>query len=141
MTDIQAALGLNQMSRLDKFVERRNRLAEHYNQELKDLPLLLPWQSLDVYSAYHLYVIQLKLDKLVKSRKAVFDELRRAGINVNIHYIPVHTQPYYQNLGFKEGDFPQAETFYARAITLPLYYGLTKEDQDYVINKLKEVVA
>ena len=141
MTDIQAALGVSQMLRLDKFVERRNRLAERYNNALKDLPLLLPWQRPEVYSAYHLYVIQLKLDELVKSRKAVFDELRSAGINVNVHYIPVHTQPYYQSLGFNEGDFPQAEKYYAGAITLPLYYGLTEENQDYVLNKVREVVA
>lgn len=141
MTDIQAALGISQMSRLDKFVERRHNLAERYNNALKDLPLHLPWQRPEVYSAYHLYVIQLKLDELVKSRKEVFEELRSAGINVNVHYIPVHTQPYYQKLGFKEGDFPQAEKYYAGVITLPLYYGLSEENQDYVINKVKEVVA
>jgi len=140
MTDIQAALGVSQMLRLDKFVERRNMLVDRYNKAMKDLPFLLPWQSPEVYSAYHLYVIQLKLDEMVKSRKEVFDELRSAGINVNVHYIPVHTQPYYQQLGFKAGDFPEAEKYYAGAITLPLYYGLTEEDQDYVINKVKEVV-
>ena len=141
MTDIQAALGVSQMLRLDKFVARRNMLAERYNNALKDLPLLLPWQRSEVYSAFHLYVIQLKLEELVKSRKAVFDELRGAGINVNVHYIPVHTQPYYQKRGFNVGDFPQAEKYYARAITLPLYYGLTEEDQDYVINKVKKVLT
>ena len=141
MTDIQATLGISQMLRLDKFVARRNMLAERYNNALKDLPLLLPGQSPEVYSAYHLYVIQLKLDELVKSRKEVFGELISAGINVNVHYIPVHTQPYYRNLGFNEGDFPQAEKYYAGAITLPLYYGLSEEDQDYVINKVNEVVT
>lgn len=140
LTDIQAALGVSQMSRLDKFVARRNMLADRYDKALNDLPILLPWQRPEVYSTYHLYVIQLKLAELVKSRKEVFDELRSAGINVNVHYIPVHTQPYYQSLGFNEGDFPQAEKYYAGAITLPLHYGLTEKDQDYVINKVKEVV-
>lgn len=141
MTDIQAALGLSQMLRLDKFVEKRNMLADRYNKALRDLPILLPWQSNEVYSAYHLYVIQLKLNELGKSRKEVFEQLRSAGINVNVHYIPVHTQPYYQKLGFKGGDFPQAEKYYAGAITLPLYYGLSEDDQDYVINKVKEIVT
>ena len=140
MTDIQAALGVSQMLRLDKFVERRNMLAERYTKALRDLPLLLPSKSAEVYSAYHLYVVQLKLDKLVRSRREVFAELRSAGINVNVHYIPVHTQPYYLKRGFNEGDFPQAEKYYAGAISLPLFYGLSEEDQDYVINKVKEVV-
>lgn len=140
MTDIQAALGLSQMTRLEQFVERRNMLAQRYDAALQDLPLILPWRDPDVYSAFHLYVIQLRLEELKKSRRAIFDELRRAEINVNVHYIPVHTQPYYQKLGFEKGDFPEAEKYYEGAITLPLYYGLSEDDQDYVISKIKEVL-
>ena len=141
MTDIQAALGLSQMLRLDKFVERRNMLAQRYDEALQDLPLILPWRDPDVHSAFHLYVVQLKHEHYNKSRKAVFAELRSAGINVNVHYIPVHTQPYYQKLGYEEGDFPESEKYYAGAITLPLYYGLSEDDQDYVIQKIREVLT
>lgn len=141
MTDIQAALGLSQLARLDKFVERRNMLARRYDEGLRDLPLILPWQYPDVYSAFHLYVVQLKPDEISKSRREVFEELRSAGINVNVHYIPVHTQPYYQRLGFRRGDFPEAEKYYAAALTLPLYYGLTEEDQDYILRKIKEALC
>lgn len=140
MTDIQAAIGLSQMARLDQFVERRNMLAQRYTVAIRGLPLVLPWHDPDVYSAFHLYVVQLKLEHINKSRKAIFDELRSAGINVNVHYIPVHTQPYYQKLGFAKGNFPEAEKYYERAITLPLYYGLSEDDQDYVIRKVKEVL-
>lgn len=97
MTDIQAALGLAQLRKVEKFVERRRYLAEKYNEELRDLPVALPWQDPDAYSAYHLYVLRLHLEELKKSRKQIFQELRAAGINVNVHYIPVHTQPYYKN--------------------------------------------
>src|SRR6185369_7437171 len=108
MTDIQAALGASQMVRLDEFVNRRHFLAARYDDALKDLPLTLPWQHPDSYSAFHLYVIRLQLEKTGKMHRQVFEELRGAGISVNLHYIPVHTQPYYQLLGFKLGDFPHA---------------------------------
>ncbi len=140
MTDIQAALGLAQLRKVEKFVERRRYLAEKYNEELRDLPVALPWQDPDAYSAYHLYVLRLHLEELKKSRKQIFQELRAAGINVNVHYIPVHTQPYYKKLGFKTGDFPEAEEYYREAISLPLYYGLHDGDQDFVIAKLQEII-
>ncbi len=140
MTDIQAALGYSQLQRIDDFVSRRHALAARYDQRLKDLPVTLPWQDPDTYSAYHLYVIRLHLDQLKKTRKQVFAELRAAGINVNVHYIPVHTQPYYQRLGFKTGDFPASEEYYREAITLPLYYGLSDEEQDYVIERVQEII-
>ena len=137
MTDIQAALGASQMQRLDEFVKRRRFLAERYNQLLQDLPLVLPWQHPDTESSWHLYVIRLKLDKISKTHRQVFEELRQAKIGVNVHYIPVHTQPYYKQLGFKWGDFPQAEQYYREAISIPIYYGLTEENQETVVAKLK----
>ncbi len=140
MTDLQAALGYSQLQRIDEFVRRRHELSARYDQKLKNLPVTLPWQEPDTYSAYHLYVIRLHLNQLQKSRKQIFEELRAAGINVNVHYIPVHTQPYYERLGFKAGDFPKAEEYYREALTLPLYYGLREEDQDYVIKRLEEII-
>ena len=140
MTDIQAALGYSQLQRIDQFVRRRRMLAARYDQSLKGLPVTLPWQDPNAYSAYHLYVIRLHLDQLEKSRKQIFEELRAIGIIVNVHYIPVHTQPYYERLGFKKGDFPEAERYYQETITIPLYYGLSDEDQDYVIEKLQEII-
>jgi UDP-4-amino-4,6-dideoxy-N-acetyl-beta-L-altrosamine transaminase len=141
MTDIQAALGASQMQRLEEFVSRRRFLAQRYNQLLQNLPLTLPHQHPDSESSWHLYVIRLHLDKIHKTHRQVFQELRQAGIGVNLHYIPVHTQPYYQNIGFKWGDFPKSETYYAEAISIPLYYGLSKEDQNRVVDKLREILT
>jgi dTDP-4-amino-4,6-dideoxygalactose transaminase len=138
MTDIQAALGLSQMNRLDEFVESRKFLANKYNELLKDLPLTLPWQHPDTESSWHLYVIRLKLDKINKSHRQVFEELRQAGIGVNLHYIPVHIQPYYQQLGFKEGYFINSESYYQEVFSIPLYYGLEEENQNRVLDSLRE---
>ena len=140
ITDIQAALGASQMQRLDEFVNRRRFLAQRYNHLLQDLPITLPHQHPDTESSWHLYVIRLHLDKISKTHRQVFEELRQADIGVNLHYIPVHTQPYYQNIGFKWGDFPKSETYYADAISIPLYYGLSKEDQNRVVENLREVL-
>jgi dTDP-4-amino-4,6-dideoxygalactose transaminase len=141
MTDIQAALGVNQMQRLDEFVKRRNFLVQRYNQLLQGLPLTLPWQHPDTYPSWHLYVIRLNLDKIDKSHRQVFEGLRQAGIGVNLHYIPVHTHPYYQSLGFRWGDFPKAEHYYREAISLPLYPGLTEVSQDKVVKILQKVIS
>ncbi|MFN3679307.1 UDP-4-amino-4,6-dideoxy-N-acetyl-beta-L-altrosamine transaminase [Thermosynechococcus sp.] len=141
MTDLQAALGLQQLQRLDQFVERRCFLAQRYHQALADLPVTLPFQHPDTRSSWHLYIIRLKRNQLQKSHREVFEALRTLGIGVNLHYIPVHTQPYYQQLGFRWGDFPNAEAYYQEAISLPLYYGLTLEQQDQVIQTLKQVLA
>jgi len=141
MTDLQAALGSSQMDRIDEFVSRRQAIAEKYNRELQGLPIILPYQHPEVYSAYHLYVICLEKDNIVKTHKQIFEELRKIGIIVNLHYIPVHTQPYYQQFGFKWGDFPLSEKYYAAAISIPMYPALTEADQDYVISVLKEVIV
>jgi UDP-4-amino-4,6-dideoxy-N-acetyl-beta-L-altrosamine transaminase len=133
MTDLQAALGASQMTKLDAFVARRHELARRYDDAFSNLPLRLPEQSPESYSAFHLYVIRLQLERIGKSRRQVFEQLRARGIMVNVHYIPVHTQPHYLKLGFRHGDFPRAERYYGETITLPLYYGLTAEEQDRVI--------
>lgn len=140
MTDLQAALGASQLHRLDEFVSQRCWLAERYNQLLQSLPLILPWQHPDTASSWHLYVVRVKLDKVNKTQRQIFESLRKADIGVNLHYIPVHTQPYYQQLGFHWGDFPQAEQYYREAMSLPLYYGLTETDQDRVVQTLQEVL-
>ncbi|YAG11738.1 UDP-4-amino-4,6-dideoxy-N-acetyl-beta-L-altrosamine transaminase [Nostoc sp. DSM 114161] len=140
MTDIQAALGVSQMQRLNEFVERRCFLANRYHQLLQDLPLILPWQHPDTNSSWHLYVIRLKLDKINKTHRQIFEELRGLGIGVNLHYIPVHLQPYYQRFGFKLGDFPEVEKYYEQAISIPLYSGLDEESQDKVVAFLREAL-
>lgn len=136
MTELQAALGVSQMERLDHYVARRHQLAERYNGLLAGLPVTTPWQHSDSYSGLHLYVIRLQLDKLQKSHRQVFESLREQGIGVNLHYIPVHTQPYYQRMGFKQGDYPQAESYYAEAISLPMFQTMTGAQQDRVIEAL-----
>ncbi len=141
MTDIQAALGASQLAKIDGFVARRRELAARYDRLLGGLPLTLPWQAEKDASAWHLYVVRLKLDEIAKSHRRVFEELRSAGIGVNLHYIPVHTQPYYQGLGFKAGDFPAAERYYAEAVSLPMHCGLSDEQQDYVAATLAKVLA
>jgi UDP-4-amino-4,6-dideoxy-N-acetyl-beta-L-altrosamine transaminase len=140
MTDIQAALGLSQMSRLHEFVVKRNSIADRYEKFLKDVPVFLPKISKDTYSAYHLYVIQLNFDLISRSHKDVFNGLRSAGIGVNLHYIPVYLQPYYQDLGFSEGYCPNAEKYYSRAISLPMFSGLTDEEQDWVVTQLIKAI-
>lgn len=141
MTDIQAALGTSQMQRLDEFVSRRHALAKRYDEALRAMPITLPWQDPDSFSAYHLYVIRLDHTRMMKPHRTVFEGLRQHGIMVNLHYIPVHTQPYYRRMGFSGGDFPEAERYYSEAISLPLYYGLTEQDQDRVIESLRKTLA
>lgn len=133
MTELQAALGTSQMERLDSYVSRRHALAKRYDAQLADMPVTLPWQHPDNYSGLHLYVIRLKLDQIRRTHREVFDALRAQGIGVNLHYIPVHTQPYYQRMGFKPGDYPEAERYYAEAISLPMYPTMTDEQQDMVV--------
>lgn len=142
MTDLQAALGANQMTRLSSYVTRRHEIAARYDRLLADLPLTLPWQHPDSYSAYHLYVIRLRLGEIAPiTHRQIFEALRAKEIMVNLHYIPVHTQPYYQRLGFQQGDFPEAEHYYREAISIPMHPSLTDEDQDFVISTLREVLG
>jgi UDP-4-amino-4,6-dideoxy-N-acetyl-beta-L-altrosamine transaminase len=138
MTDIQAALGVSQMKRLDACVTRRHEIFRRYGEPLSRLPLQLPWLSPDSYAALHLYVVCLQD---AKSRQGVFAGLRQRGIGVNVHYIPVHTQPWYRSMGFRAGDFPQAERYYESAISLPIYPQLKTEQQDFVVNALQELLV
>jgi UDP-4-amino-4,6-dideoxy-N-acetyl-beta-L-altrosamine transaminase len=140
MTEIQAALGLSQMSRLDQFVSDRHRLSRRYNKKLLGLPVVLPYQAPFSYSGMHLFVIRLRASHIELTRKHVFELLRKKGIGVNIHYIPVHTQPFYQALGFHYGDFPEAESYYREAISLPMFHGMSKDQQDIIINSLSEIL-
>lgn len=141
MTELQAALGVSQMQRLDAFVARRHELAERYNQLLADLPIVLPWQHPDSYSGLHLYVIRLKLDSISRTHREVFESLRSQGIGVNLHYIPVHTQPYYEAMGFQPESFPQSMAYYREAISLPMFQGLTDNQQDEVVAALRKALA
>lgn len=133
LTDLQAALGVSQLQRIDAFLAARRRLAARYDRLLADSGLTLPWQHPDALSSYHLYPIQVPD---ADQRRAVFDGLRAAGIGVQVHYIPVHLQPYYRRMGFKPGDFPAAEAYYARAISLPMYAALTDAQQQFVVDQL-----
>lgn len=141
MTDIQAALGLSQMQRLNDFLIQRHAIAKRYDQLLSALPVLTPWQHADSYSGYHLYVIRLKLNEVNKSQRQIYDALHAAGIFANLHYIPVYRQPYYEQMGFNVGYCPQAEQYYSEAISIPLYPGLTVAQQDQVVAVLREAVG
>jgi UDP-4-amino-4,6-dideoxy-N-acetyl-beta-L-altrosamine transaminase len=141
ITELQAALGISQMQRLNAYVKRRHELAERYGQLLADLPITTPWQHPKSYSSFHLYVIRLQLDHISKTHTAVFQELLHQGIGVNLHYIPVHTQPYFQRMGFKIGDYPQAEKYYAEAISLPIFPGLTGADLEKITRIIQKALV
>ena len=141
MTELQAALGLSQMQRLEAFVIKRHELASRYDNLLHDLPITLPWQHPDSYSARHLYVIRLQLEQINITHLDVFNALRAAGIQANLHYIPVHMQPYYQKMGFASGQFPEAEKYYNEAITIPLFSAMTEGQQDTVCSTLKTILS
>jgi dTDP-4-amino-4,6-dideoxygalactose transaminase len=137
LTDIQAALGLSQAKRIDSYVARRTQLAHKYDEALADLPVVRPWQDSRASSSWHLYVLQLATGQMKKTQREVFENLRHAGIGVNLHYIPVHLQPFYQQLGSRPGDLPEAEAYYRRAITLPLFPGLRSDELDFVVDHLR----
>ena len=140
MTELQATLGLSQMKRLDEFVARRHECQEYYDELLYSVSVVTPFQSPDSYSSLHLYPILLDQGQVNKSRQQVFKELRASGIGVNVHYIPVHMQPYYKDRGFKKGDFPKSENYYKSVISIPLFQSLTKEMQDEVVGTLKRIL-
>ncbi|MGM0429482.1 MAG: UDP-4-amino-4,6-dideoxy-N-acetyl-beta-L-altrosamine transaminase [Pseudomonadota bacterium] len=140
MTELQAALGLSQLKRLDEYVARRHALATRYCSLLNTLPVTLPRQHPDSYSGLHLYVIRLNLSQISVSHRNVFESLRAQGIAVNLHYIPVHTQPYYQQFGFKANDFPEAMSYYREAISLPMYPTLSENEQNEVVEALKKAM-
>jgi len=141
MTDIQAALGLSQMKRLNEFVSKRHTIAKRYNKLLMSFPVITPWRHEDNYSGMHLYIIRINLEKIKNSHRQVFEILREGGIGVNLHYIPVYTQPYYEKIGFNKNDFPEANNYYAAAISLPMHPGLTLEEQDKVILALSKALV
>jgi dTDP-4-amino-4,6-dideoxygalactose transaminase len=140
LTDLQAALGVSQMQRLDEYVVRRHELAARYDRLLADLPVTTPWQHPDGYSGLHLYVVRVDEARAGTSHRRVFERLREQGIGVNVHYIPVHTQPYYQRMGFTVGQFPQAERYYAEAISLPMFATLSNGQQDDVVAALADAL-
>ena len=139
MTDLQAALGLSQMQRLETFVTQRHVVAKRYDRLISALPVLTPWQHADSYSGYHLYVIRLKLGAINKTQRQVYDALHEERILVNLHYIPVYRQPHYEKMGFAKGYCPQAEQYYSEVLSLPMYPGLTQAKQDTVVAALRQV--
>jgi len=140
MTELQAALGINQMLRLDDFVTSRHKLAKRYDKLLNSLPLTCPYQIENSYSGLHLYVIRLDLTAIKINHREVFEQLRNNGIGVNLHYIPIHIHPYYKNLGFSQGDFPNAEKYYQEAISLPIFHIMSLEQQDKVVSVLADIL-
>jgi UDP-4-amino-4,6-dideoxy-N-acetyl-beta-L-altrosamine transaminase len=140
MNELQAALGLNQMQRLDEFVSKRHNLQERYDSFLGYFPLKMPYQDKDSYSSLHLYPIQIDLNRVSKDRNEIYNELRNKGVGVNVHYIPIHTQPYFSKFGFKEGDFPNSENYYQNAISLPLFHHMTIKQQDFIISAIDKIL-
>ena len=134
LSDLHAVLGLSQLNRLDEFVSLRRGLAQRYNMLLDTLPVKKP--IFDENSAWHLYMIEVP----EHDRKRVFNQMRERGVGVNVHYIPIHLHPYYRNLGFKVGQFPNAEQYYSHALTLPLYPSLKQEEQHFVVSQLEEIL-
>jgi UDP-4-amino-4,6-dideoxy-N-acetyl-beta-L-altrosamine transaminase len=141
MTELQAALGLSQLDRLDSFWQAREALSQRYDRLLQDLPLKTPVRLNDRQSSHHLYVVEIDPSRTHVTRASVFASLQAADISVNVHYIPIHLQPYYRTLGFKRGDFPASETYYDRALSLPLFPTLTEKEQDYIVNALRAALS
>jgi UDP-4-amino-4,6-dideoxy-N-acetyl-beta-L-altrosamine transaminase len=137
MTEIQAALGISQLKRINQFVEKRQSIANRYNLELKDLPLILPFQIKESNSSYHLYPIRINKNFSKIDQKDLHEILIQNAIGVNLHYIPIYRQPFYENMGFKKGYCIESENFYETILSIPIYYGLTIEKQNRVIEIIK----
>ena len=140
ITDIQAALGISQLKRVNRFIGRRRFLAERYDKLLRELPVTLPWQHPDSKSSWHLYVIRFDQNKIKKTSRQIMQELRKSGISANLHYIPVYRHPYYRRMGFKRTDYPETEKHYKEAMSLPLFYGLMERHQDSVVHCLRKIL-
>jgi len=142
ITDFQSALGISQLRKLERFIERRRGIAQIYNEAFKNIKeITIPYEKANVKSAYHLYVLQMDFEKIGKTRKELFEYMRENNILLQVHYIPVHLQPYYkEKFGYKLGDFPVAENYYRKAITLPLYPKMTKKEIDFVISNFKRIL-
>ena len=140
MSDIQAALGVSQLKNINNFLNYRNKIAKRYLQKLKDLPIILPEIDKNIYSSYHLFVIRFKLDVIKKTYDKIFNEILSKGIGINLHYLPVHLQPIFKKMGFKNGNYPISESYSKSAISIPIYYQMSKLEQDKVIRVLHEVL-
>lgn len=141
MTDIQAALGFSQMQRLDEFVARRRELVARYDELLKGLPVKTPSVIPDANPSWHIYIVRVDFNQVKKSKQEIFEAMKVRDVMLNLHYIPVHTQPYYTSLGFQKGDFSVSEQYYEEAFTLPLYYDLAYAEQDMIVKKLEEALT
>tara|TARA_A100001015_G_scaffold245743_1_gene281818 strand:- start:3513 stop:4697 length:1185 start_codon:yes stop_codon:yes gene_type:complete len=141
MTDIAASLGLSQLDRLQEIIQQRHNIASYYDKELSSMPLRLPWQHPDSFSSYHLYIIRLNLNEINKSHPQIHDELCKAGILVNMHYIPVYRQPFYEKMGFRKGYCPESESYHEEALSIPMYPTLTKNEQELVVEALSKVIV
>jgi dTDP-4-amino-4,6-dideoxygalactose transaminase len=140
MTELQAALGLSQFSKLDEFVKARHEIASNYDHAFSGFALKTPWQHPDTYSSYHLYPVQIESLISGKTHKQIYFEMKQAGIQVNLHYIPVYRQPYFQQLGFKQGYCPNAEQYFKSSLSIPLYASMSVEQQSRVIEKIGSVL-
>ena len=141
LTDLQAALGLSQLRRLEQFLRRRRELVARYDRLLAELPVTRPLVDLIDESAWHLYVIRIDPKRAGKTRRQVYDAMRAAGIGVQVHYIPVHLQPYYRALGFKPGHCPEAELYSEQALSLPLYPAMSDGEQELVVAALQKSLS